>query len=65
MLQGLSWSDSFHCQGAKKIVAEGGQIPKVASMLRNIPGIGEYTSGAIASIAFKEVGSFCVLVPEK
>ncbi|KAH1085638.1 hypothetical protein AAZX31_07G057800 [Glycine max] len=45
----------FLLEGAKKIVAEGGQIPKVASMLRNIPGIGEYTSGAIASIAFKEV----------
>ncbi|TKY45436.1 A/G-specific adenine DNA glycosylase [Spatholobus suberectus] len=42
-------------QGAKRIVAEGGKIPKVASMLRKIPGIGHYTSGAIASIAFKEV----------
>lgn len=31
----------------------------MASMLRKIPGIGDYTSGAIASIAFKEVGSFC------
>ena len=25
-------------------------------MLRKIPGIGDYTAGAIASIAFKEVG---------
>ncbi|PNX64130.1 A/G-specific adenine DNA glycosylase-like protein, partial [Trifolium pratense] len=41
-------------KGAKKIVAEGGSIPKTASMLRKIPGIGDYTSGAIASIAFKE-----------
>ncbi|XP_027336870.1 adenine DNA glycosylase [Abrus precatorius] len=45
----------FLLEGAKKIVAEGGRIPKVASMLRKIPGIGDYTSGAIASIAFKEV----------
>jgi len=49
----------FCCQGAKKVVAEGGKIPKAASMLLKIPGIGDYTSGAIASIAFKEVGSFC------
>ncbi|CAJ1950325.1 unnamed protein product [Sphenostylis stenocarpa] len=45
----------FLFEGAKKIVAEGGKIPKMASMLRKIPGIGDYTSGAIASIAFKEV----------
>ncbi|RDY06663.1 Adenine DNA glycosylase, partial [Mucuna pruriens] len=45
----------FLLEGSKKIVAEGGKIPKVASMLRKIPGIGDYTSGAIASIAFKEV----------
>ncbi|GAU29964.1 hypothetical protein TSUD_360790, partial [Trifolium subterraneum] len=44
----------FLLEGAKKIVAEGGSIPKTASMLRKIPGIGDYTSGAIASIAFKE-----------
>jgi len=31
-------------------------------MLLKIPGIGDYTSGAIASIAFKEVGSFCVVL---
>ncbi|MED6199123.1 hypothetical protein PIB30_072990 [Stylosanthes scabra] len=41
-------------EGAKKIVAEGGRIPKTASMLLKIPGIGEYTAGAIASIAFNE-----------
>ncbi|CAI8606391.1 unnamed protein product [Vicia faba] len=44
----------FLLEGAKKIVAEGGSIPKTASLLRKIPGIGDYTSGAIASIAFKE-----------
>ncbi|KAL4393111.1 hypothetical protein HN51_046258 [Arachis hypogaea] len=44
----------FLFEGAKKIVAEGGRIPKMASMLQKIPGIGEYTAGAIASIAFNE-----------
>ncbi|XP_024628122.1 adenine DNA glycosylase isoform X3 [Medicago truncatula] len=44
----------FLLEGAKQIVAEGGSIPKTASTLRKIPGIGDYTSGAIASIAFKE-----------
>ncbi|GAU24721.1 hypothetical protein TSUD_355500 [Trifolium subterraneum] len=51
---GLLSESSFSFRGGKKIVAEGGSIPKTASMLRKIPGIGDYTSGAIASIAFKE-----------
>lgn len=41
------------------IVAEGGQFPKTVSSLRKVPGIGDYTAGAIASIAFKEVSIFC------
>ncbi|KAK7275307.1 hypothetical protein RIF29_16419 [Crotalaria pallida] len=45
----------FLLEGAKQVVAEGGKIPKMASMLRKIPGIGDYTAGAIASIAFNEV----------
>ncbi len=37
---------------AKKIVAEfGGQIPKTLSALQSLPGIGQYTAGAVASIA--------------
>nr|DAD43328.1 TPA_asm: hypothetical protein HUJ06_001558 [Nelumbo nucifera] len=40
-------------QGAKLIV-ERGEFPKTVSALREIPGIGDYTAGAIASIAFKE-----------
>ncbi|XP_042489715.1 adenine DNA glycosylase [Macadamia integrifolia] len=40
-------------QGAKLIV-ERGEFPKTVSALRSIPGIGDYTAGAIASIAFKE-----------
>jgi A/G-specific adenine glycosylase len=38
---------------AKEIVARyGGQFPQQESELRNLPGIGRYTAGAIASIAF-------------
>lgn len=49
------------------IVSEGCQFPKTVSSLRKVPGIGEYTAGAIASIAFKEVSSFydfCLLNEE-
>ncbi|XP_038874809.1 adenine DNA glycosylase isoform X2 [Benincasa hispida] len=42
-------------EGAKMIVKEGGRFPKTVSTLRKIAGIGEYTAGAIASIAFDEV----------
>lgn len=38
---------------AKQIVAEhGGEFPRTAAELRRLPGIGRYTAGAIASIAF-------------
>jgi len=38
---------------AKRIVAEhGGAFPRTAAALRSLPGIGRYTAGAIASIAF-------------
>ncbi|KAJ7961762.1 A/G-specific adenine DNA glycosylase [Quillaja saponaria] len=47
--------------GAKKIVAEGSRTPEAVSALRKIPGIGDYTAGAIASIAFNEVSCFCDL----
>ncbi|KAJ4969125.1 hypothetical protein NE237_015826 [Protea cynaroides] len=43
----------FLLEGAKIIVA-GGDFPKSVSTLRSIRGIGDYTAGAIASIAFKE-----------
>jgi len=41
---------------AAKMVAEelGGQFPQTAAELRKLPGIGPYTSGAIAAIAFDE-----------
>jgi A/G-specific adenine glycosylase len=38
---------------AQKIVADhGGRFPQTAEALRQLPGIGRYTAGAIASIAF-------------
>ncbi|KAF4366376.1 hypothetical protein F8388_018824 [Cannabis sativa] len=45
----------FLLEGAKMIVEEGGVFPKTVTSLRKVRGIGEYTAGAIASIAFKEV----------
>ncbi|RWR81476.1 adenine DNA glycosylase [Cinnamomum micranthum f. kanehirae] len=44
----------FLLEGAKSI-AEGGEFPTTVSSLRKVRGIGDYTAGAIASIAFKEV----------
>ncbi|KAM0900330.1 hypothetical protein ACQ4PT_020701 [Festuca glaucescens] len=44
----------FLLEGAKQI-AEKGEFPSTASTLRQVRGIGDYTAGAIASIAFNEV----------
>jgi len=42
-------------QGAKSLMKEhGGVFPRTAETLRKIPGIGEYTAGAIAAQAFGE-----------
>ncbi|MFO7567953.1 MAG: A/G-specific adenine glycosylase [Enhygromyxa sp.] len=42
-------------RGAKQVHEQlGGQLPRSAAELRTIPGIGRYTAGAIASIAFDE-----------
>lgn len=39
--------------GAREVVARyGGKLPEEAAELRTVPGIGPYTAGAIASIAF-------------
>ncbi|KAH7670837.1 A/G-specific adenine glycosylase MutY protein [Dioscorea alata] len=43
----------FLLEGAKSIVQEG-EFPRTASALRGVRGIGDYTAGAIASIAFNE-----------
>ncbi|XP_072505342.1 adenine DNA glycosylase isoform X2 [Notamacropus eugenii] len=44
-------------EGAHKVVEElGGHIPRTADMLQKLlPGVGRYTAGAIASIAFGQV----------
>jgi len=40
---------------AKKIMAEhGGEFPRSVEAIRALPGVGEYTAGALASIAFNE-----------
>lgn len=40
-------------RGARHVVEQhGGRLPEDAEGLRSIPGVGEYTAGAIASIAF-------------
>lgn len=39
---------------AKRIVQQGGEFPRSADRLRELPGIGAYTAGAIASIAFNQ-----------
>lgn len=52
--QGLGYysrARSLH-RGARHVVAEGGELPRSAEALRRLPGIGPYTAGAIASIAF-------------
>ncbi len=53
--EGLGYySRARHMQEcARKICSEfGGSFPEEASVLRNLPGIGDYTAGAVASIAF-------------
>jgi A/G-specific adenine glycosylase len=48
----------FMHKGAKAVVANhNGKLPKTAAELRNLPGIGAYTSAAIASIAFGEAAA--------
>lgn len=40
-------------EAARAVVAEhGGRLPRTAGELRKLPGIGDYTAGAVASIAF-------------
>jgi A/G-specific adenine glycosylase len=42
-------------QGARAVVDQhGGRVPATAEVLRTLPGVGEYTAGAIASIAFAQ-----------
>lgn len=42
-------------QAARWLVAEkGGELPRTAEALRRLPGVGEYTAAAVASLAFNE-----------
>lgn len=41
-------------QAAQLVVQQGGQLPREANRLRELPGIGAYTAGAIASLAFNQ-----------
>lgn len=55
--EGLGYySRARNLQKAARVLCEqyGGQLPKTASELKCLPGIGSYTAGAIASIAFGE-----------
>jgi len=48
------YSRARNLQRAARVVVEehGGRLPESASALRALPGIGRYTAGAVASIAF-------------
>ncbi len=55
--QGLGYySRARNLKKAARIVCEryGGQLPHDAELLKQLPGIGEYTAGAIASIAYDQ-----------
>jgi A/G-specific adenine glycosylase len=48
----------FLYKGAKAVVVDrNGELPQTAAELRSLPGIGAYTSAAIASIAFDEIAA--------
>ncbi|KAI3982450.1 hypothetical protein MKX01_010484 [Papaver californicum] len=44
----------FLLEGAKMVVEGGEEFPRTVPQLLKVPGIGDYTAGAIASIAFNE-----------
>ncbi len=53
--QGLGYySRARNLQGAVRevVVRHGGEIPRDPGLLRELPGVGPYTAGAVASIAF-------------
>ena len=55
--EGLGYySRARNLQRAARIICEeyGGKLPHTAAELKRLPGIGDYTAGAIASIAFGE-----------
>lgn len=44
----------LHAAARQVVAAHDGQFPRQASTLRALPGVGRYTAGAVASIAFDE-----------
>lgn len=57
MWQGLGYyarARALHAGAQHVLHAHDGQLPRTAHELRELPGIGPYTAGAIASIAFEE-----------
>jgi len=56
--EGLGYYSRARCIHAGALMVRerfGGEIPSSARELRELPGVGEYTAGAVASIAFGEV----------
>lgn len=45
---------TFLHAAAQRIAANGGTMPRDAASLRELPGVGEYVAGAVASIAYGE-----------
>ncbi len=55
--QGLGYyarARALHAAARHLVAERGGALPTTATALRNLPGVGRYTAGAIASIAFGE-----------
>ena len=46
---------SLHAAARQICAAHGGELPRTAALLRTLAGVGPYTAGAVASIAFGEV----------
>jgi A/G-specific adenine glycosylase len=44
----------LHAAAQRVVSAHGGELPRDLESLRNLDGVGSYTAGAIASIAFKQ-----------
>ena len=45
---------NLHCAAVQLVQNDSGRLPKSAALLQKLPGIGPYTSAAIASLAFEE-----------
>ena len=55
MWQGLGYysrARNLHAAARQIISEHGGEVPRTVEALHNLPGVGRYTAGAVASIAF-------------